>query len=76
MRIDVLAAATGIVGAFLMAMMTVPALAFGLFLASNTAWMAHGAKHRQWPLFTMQLIFSISSLLGLWNSWLGPLILG
>ena len=76
LRIDVLAAATGIVGAFLMATMAVPAMAFALFLASNSAWMTYGAKHRQWPLCTMQFIFSISSLLGLWNSWLGPLILG
>lgn len=76
MRVDTFAAATGIAGAFLMAMLINPAIAFALFLASNVAWLAYSGARRQWPLFTQQGIFLLSSLLGLWNSWLGPLVLG
>ena len=52
------------------------ALAFALFLASNIAWLcfAHGRAH--WGLFAQQCLFLLTSLLGLWNWWLGPLLLG
>ena len=71
-----LGAATGIAGALLMATMGSPALAFALFLASNIAWLcfAHGRAH--WGLFAQQSLFLLTSLLGLWNGWLGPLVLG
>ena len=71
-----LGAATGIAGALLMATMGSPALAFALFLASNIAWLcfAHGRAH--WGLFAQQCLFLLTSLLGLWNWWLAPLLLG
>lgn len=74
--IEAIAAVAGIAGALLMATMGNPALAFGLFLVSNLAWMifAHGREH--WGLLAQQALFLVSSLLGLWNWWLGPLVLG
>lgn len=76
MRIDTFAAATGIAGGFLMALLVNPALAFGLFTASNVSWLVFSRRERLKPLFAQQLLFLVASLLGLWNAWLGPLLLG
>ena len=72
---EILGAVTGILGAMLMATLVNPAAAFGLFLVSNLAWLAF-AWRRHWGLFAQQGLFLLSSLLGLWNAWLGPLLLG
>ena len=74
--LETLGAATGIVGALLMATMGNPALAFALFLVSNIAWLTVSAWQRQWPLHVQQWVFLGCSLLGLWNWWLGPALLG
>lgn len=73
--LEALGAATGILGALLMAMLMNPAMAFALFLVSNVAWLAF-AYRRHWGLFAQQGLFLLSSLLGLWNAWLGPLLVG
>ena len=70
------AAAFGIAGALLMAAMGSPALAFALFLVSNVAWLVFAGRRGHWGLFAQQCLFLLSSLLGLWNWWLGPLVLG
>lgn len=66
----------GVVGAFLLAMPTLPGWGFGAFLVSNVCWLAFSAGHRHWSMFAQQCMFLVSSLLGLWNWWLGPLLLG
>lgn len=43
---------------------------------SNVAWLTASAWQRQWPLHAQQWVFLVCSLLGLWNWWLGPLLLG
>ena len=80
-RLDVLAVSIlgsvfGVLGALLLAMPALPAWGFGAFLVSNVAWLcfSHGRAH--WGLFAQQCLFLLSSLLGLWNWWLGPLVLG
>lgn len=74
--IENFAAAFGVLGALLMATMGNAALAFAFFLVSNVAWLAFAAARKHWGLFAQQVLFFLSSLLGLWNWWLGPLLLG
>ena len=66
----------GIAGAFLLAMPMLPGWGFGAFLVSNVAWLTVSAWQRNWPLHVQQWVFLACSLLGLWNWWLGPLVLG
>lgn len=73
---EIVGAVTGIAGALLMATLINPALAFGLFLVSNLSWLAFARGRAYWGLFAQQVLFLLSSLLGLWNTWLGPLLLG
>jgi len=74
--IQYIAAAFGIAGATLLATMIHPAWGFGAFLLSNLGWMAFSWARRQWGQFGQQIAFVITSLVGLWNWWLGPLVLG
>lgn len=66
----------GIAGAWMLATQLHPAWGFGAFLVSNLAWIAFGAHQRHRWLLVQQLFFLGSSLIGLWNWWLGPLVLG
>jgi uncharacterized membrane protein YhhN len=70
-----IAAAFGILGALLLAMPALPAFGFGAFLVSNVAWLVVSAKQRQTSLHLQQWVFLVCSLIGLWNWWLGPLLL-
>jgi hypothetical protein len=74
--LEMTGAATGIAGAFCMALLTTPAAGFALFLVSNLAWLAFAHAGRLWGLLVQQALFLLSSMLGLWNWWLGPLVLG
>jgi len=76
MRSDVFAATLAIVGALLMAVLTDPAVPFTLLLLSCAAWVVHGNRRRMWPLCAQMLVFGSFCLLGVWNSWLGPVLLG
>jgi len=71
-----IAAAFGISGALLLAMPAMPGWGFGAFVVSNLAWLVVSALKRQWPMHVQQWIFLACSLIGLWNWWLGPLLLG
>ena len=72
----IVASVFGILGALLLAMPALPAWGFGAFLVSNLAWLVASARQRLWPLHLQQWVFLACSLLGLWNWWLGPLVLG
>ena len=74
--VSVLASVFGVLGALLLAMPTLPGYGFGAFLVSNIAWLIASAHQRQWPLHMQQWVFLLCSLIGLWNWWLGPLLLG
>ena len=63
-------------GAALLASAVHPGLGFAAFLVSNIGWLTVSAWQRQWPLHVQQWVFLACSLLGLWNWWLGPLVLG
>lgn len=66
----------GMAGAILLAMPALPGWGFGAFLVSNICWLSFSSGHRHWRMFVQQLVFLFSSVLGLWNWWLGPLLLG
>lgn len=70
------AAAFGMLGAALLASAVHPGLGFAAFLVSNLGWLAFSAGHRHWRMFAQQCVFLLTSLVGLWNWWLGPLVLG
>ena len=72
--IETFAAVAGIVGATLLATKSDPALGFAAFLASNVGWLAFSRAHKHWRMLVQQLAFLATSLIGLWNWWLGPLL--
>ena len=74
--VETLAALAGITGAFLVAMPGLSAWGFAAFLLSNLGWLAFSASHRHWRMLVQQLVFLATSLLGLWNWWLRPLLGG
>ena len=53
-----------------------PGAGFAAFLVSNVGWLAFSAGHRHWRMFAQQCVFLLTSVVGLWNWWLGPLVLG
>lgn len=71
-----LAATFGMAGAMLLAMQIHPAWGFGAFLVSNCAWLAFASRQRLRGLLVQQIVFGLTSLIGLWNWWLGPLLIG
>ena len=70
-----IAASFGITGALLLAMKVDPTWGFAAFLVSNVGWIAFSTARRHWGLLAQQVAFLLTSLLGLWNWWLGPLLL-
>ena len=76
MNAATIAATFGILGALLLAMPALPGWGFGAFVISNVAWLVVSARRAQWALHVQHWVFLACSLLGLWNWWLGPLLLG
>lgn len=74
--IETAAAVFGMLGAALLASAVHPGLGFAAFLASNIGWLTFSASHRHWGMFAQQCVFLVTSVVGLWNWWLGPLVLG
>lgn len=71
------AALFGATGALVLAVPGVnPAWGFAAFLISNVLWGVFGTSQRHWGLLAQQAVFLITSLVGIWNWWLGPLLLG
>jgi hypothetical protein len=63
-------ALTGIAGSGLLAChLAISGYGFGLFLLSNLFWLAFGVKSRAWGLVTMQVGYTVTSLIGLYR-WL------
>ena len=72
-----LAALFGAGGALLLAIPGVhPAWGFAAFLVSNLGWLYFAKQRGHWGLVAQQLVFLLTSLVGVWNWWLGPLLLG
>lgn len=74
--VEIMGALFGIAGAFLLAMPAVPGWGFGAFLVSNVCWIVSSWGQQNWSLFAQQVVFLVASVVGLWNWWLGPLLLG
>ncbi len=74
--IENLAAMFGMLGALLLAIPAYPAWGFGCFVVSNVGWLLFARSHGHRKLYLQQWVFLACSLLGLWNWWLGPLVLG
>lgn len=75
-QVEWLAALFGMTGAMLLATQFHPGWGFAAFLASNAAWINFSLQRRMRGLLLQQIVFALTSLLGLWNWWLGPLVLG
>lgn len=67
-RLEAIAAAFGLAGAWLLASKgDHAAFAWWCFLASNAGWIAFGYLRRHWFLLLQQAGFTASSLVGIWN---------
>lgn len=72
---QVLAALFGILGALLLAIPEVhPTWGFSAFLVSNLAAIPFNKRQGNRWILVQQRFFLLSSLAGLWNWWLGPLL--
>jgi hypothetical protein len=58
----------GLAGSLIVALNT-PYSGYGflVYLGSNFAWLYHGVKTQTWALVVMQIGFTTTSFLGLWN---------
>ena len=74
--VETLSAMSGMAGALLLALPNFPGWGFGAFLFSSIGWLVFSVANRHWKQFAQQLVFFTCSLIGLWNWWLGPLLLG
>ncbi len=74
--IETMAALTGVTGATLVAIPGLTSWGFIAFLISNIGWLAFSRANGHWRMFAQQLVFLATSLLGLWNWWLAPLMRG
>lgn len=65
----------GATGAALLATNYHPGYGFAFFLASNAVWIRYAKRGRLFGMLAMQIVFTITSLAGLWNWWIGRLVL-
>ena len=69
--IEIIAAVFGIVGTLLLATNgRYAGYGFIAFLVSNAGWLSFSYAHAHWFMFTQQVGFTISSLIGAWI-WIG-----
>lgn len=73
--IEWMAALLGVIGALLLATNFHPAFGFAWFLASNAGWIVYAVQGRCFGMLAQQVLFTGTSLVGLWNWWLGPIVL-
>ncbi|WP_454908417.1 hypothetical protein [Variovorax gossypii] len=74
---EILASVFGIFGSVLFAIPHIhPTWGFAAFLASNLAAIPFNKRQGNRWILVQQRFFLVSSLVGLWNWWLGPLALG
>ena len=75
-RLEWVAAVAGMAGAALAALYWHMALAYVLFMVSNVAWIGFSLQRRLRGLLVQQLVFTATSLCGLWTWWWAPLMQG
>ena len=76
MVVQIIGFLAGAAGAVLFGQAVPPRWGFAAFLVSNLAWLAFARAHRLGWLQAMNWVYLVTSVLGLWNWWLGPLVLG
>jgi nicotinamide riboside transporter PnuC len=74
--VEWIAASFGVAGALLLATNFHPAWGFVMYAVSNVGWIAFSLRRRLRALLAQQVVFMLTTLIGLWNWWLGPLLLG
>lgn len=63
----------GLIGSAMLALnVSVSGFGFLAFLISNLFWLVFGVKKKAWGLVTMQVGFTVTSLMGLYNWLLKP----
>lgn len=65
----------GAIGAALLATDYHPGYGFAFFLASNAVWIRYAKRGRLFGMLAMQVVFTVTSVVGLWNWWIGRLVL-
>jgi hypothetical protein len=65
----------GILGSLLLAL-KVPVSGYGFvaFLTSNVFWLGYGVRTRAWGMVTMQVGFTFTSITGIYNWFIKPLL--
>lgn len=65
--LEIVAAILGVTGTLLLAIKSPYAgWAFVAYLISNVGWIAFGSVHGHWALVGQHVVFSITSLIGIW----------
>lgn len=75
LRLDWIAMAMGVLGSLLLALRIPPVFGFMAYLVSNVAWIIVARRAGMRSLLTQQVFFIGTTLLGLWNWLVGPLVL-
>lgn len=76
LRLDWVAVAMGVLGSLLLALRIPPVFGFMAYLVSNVAWIIVARRAGMRSLLAQQVFFIGTTLLGLWNWLVGPLVLG
>ncbi|WP_447776362.1 hypothetical protein [Variovorax boronicumulans] len=74
-RTEWIAGVLGAIGATLLATNYHPGYGFAFFLASNAVWIRFAKRGRLFGMLAMQIVFTVTSVAGLWNWWIGRLVL-
>ncbi|SDO77645.1 hypothetical protein SAMN05216303_102326 [Rhodoferax sp. OV413] len=74
--VQYIAALFGLLALSLLAAPYAPGWGFGAAVISSFGWTLFGLQHRMYGLITQMSALLLFSLVGLWNWWLGPLVLG
>jgi Na+(H+)/acetate symporter ActP len=65
----------GMLGSLLLALnAAISGYGFIVFLTSNVCWLVFGIRNRAWGLVTMQIGFTVTSITGIYNWFIKPLL--
>jgi hypothetical protein len=65
----------GMLGSLMLALnVSISGYGFIVFLTSNVCWLVFGIRNRAWGLVTMQIGFTMTSMTGIYNWFIKPLL--
>jgi uncharacterized protein with PQ loop repeat len=74
-KVEWAGAILGMFGSLLLALnVEISGYGFIAFLTSNVCWLVYGIRTRAWGLVTMQVGFTVTSITGIYNWFLKPLL--